>query len=146
MQVRELMTAEPALCTQHTSLMDVARMMRDRDCGAIPVVDDSALGEKLVGIITDRDIVVRGVAEGFEPVAMTVGECMSLVVATVTAHDSLEDCAQLMETHQIRRIPVVDDEGNCCGIVAQADLARNGHLRDVGEVVREVSQPAGSLA
>jgi CBS domain-containing protein len=144
MQVKDLMTAEPAFCTQHSSLVDVARMMRDYDCGAIPVVDDASVGKKLIGIITDRDIVVRGLAHGNGAAASSAGDCMSLVVATVSLDDSLEDCAQLMETHQIRRIPVVDYGGNCCGIVSQADLARNAQLRDIGRVVREVSLPLGS--
>jgi CBS domain-containing protein len=146
MQVKELMTAEPACCTQHSNLVDVARLMRDHDCGALPVVEDSAIGEKLVGIVTDRDIVLRAVAEGSDPAEMTAGQCMSMIVATVSADASLEECARIMEEHKVRRVPVVDEQGNCCGIVAQADLARNATLRDIGEVVREVSQPAESIA
>lgn len=142
MQVRDLMTSDPAFCTQHSSLVDVARIMRDRDCGALPVIEDGAVGQELVGIITDRDIVVRSVAEGLDPALLTAGQCMSMVVASVTAEATLEECARIMEEHQVRRVPVVDDRGNCCGIVAQADLARSARLSQVGEVVREVSQPS----
>lgn len=144
MQARELMTPEPAFCTPHTTLVDVARMLRDRDCGALPVIDEKNIGKELVGIITDRDIVIRSVADGADPAAMLAGQCMSMVVATVPADASLEACAHVMEEHQVRRVPVIDTQGNCCGIVSQADLARHGRLRDVGEVVREVSQPAGT--
>jgi CBS domain-containing protein len=122
-------------------LADVARLMRDHDCGAIPVVETDATGNKLVGIITDRDIVVRGLADGTDPLRLTAGDCMTMVVATVIPKTSLEDCAQLMEEHQVRRVPVVDDKGDCCGIVAQADLARHAPVKETGEVVREVSQP-----
>lgn len=145
MQARDVMTTEPAFCTPHTTLVDVARMLRDRDCGALPVVSDGTVGQELVGIITDRDIVIRGVADGINPATMLAGECMSLVVATVPEDASLEACAHVMEEHQVRRVSVVDELGNCCGIVSQADLARHGRLRDVGEVVREVSQPVGSV-
>lgn len=142
MQVKDLMTAEPAYCTPNSTLLDVARLMRGRDCGAIPVVKDSATGRELVGIITDRDIVIRGVAEGGDPFGLTAGQCMSMVVATVAPEASLEDCADVMEEHQVRRVPVVDRQGNCCGIVAQADLARKGPASQTAEVVCEVSQPA----
>jgi len=139
------MTAEPAFCTPHTTLVDVARMLRDRDCGALPVLAEGAVGHELVGIITDRDIVIRSIADGADPGAMLAGECMSLVVATVPQTATLEACAHVMEEHQVRRVPVVDEQGNCCGMVSQADLARHGRLRDIGEVVREVSQPAESV-
>lgn len=146
MQVKDLMTADPAYCTAHSTLVDVARLMRARDCGAIPVVKDSAIGRELIGIITDRDIVLRSVAEGLDPMSLTAGLCMSMVVATVSAEASLEECADIMEEHQVRRVPVVDRHGNCCGIVAQADLARRGPPTQTAEVVREVSQPAAQFS
>lgn len=146
MQVKDLMTPEPAYCTPHSTLIDVARLMRGRDCGAIPVVKDSAVGRELVGIITDRDIVIRSIAEGLDPSLLTAGQCMSMVVATVCPEATLEECADIMEEHKVRRVPVVDGRGNCCGIVAQADLARNASAYQTAEVVCEVSQPAVSPA
>jgi CBS domain-containing protein len=145
MHVKDVMTTEPAFCTPHTTLVDVARMLRNRDCGALPVIAEGTVGQEIVGIITDRDIVIRSTAEGANPAEMLAGQCMSMVVATVPEDASLEACAYIMEEHQVRRVPVVDGLGNCCGIVSQADLARHARLRDIGEVVREVSQPVGSV-
>lgn len=141
MRVREVMTPDPVCCTRNTPLADVARLMRDWDCGAIPVVDADDAGRKLVGIITDRDIVMRGVADGADLSKLCAGDCMSLAVATVTPDRPLEECEKIMEQHQVRRTPVVDVVGNCCGIVSQADLARHAPLDETGEVVREVSKP-----
>src|SRR5262249_42349618 len=140
-QVKDLMTPDPVCCSKDARLPEVARMMRETDCGAIPVVDDDPSGHKLVGIITDRDIVVRGIADNADLLKLTAGDCMSLAVATVTPETSLEDCEHLMEARQVRRVPVVDNKGNCCGIVAQADLALHAPLPDTGEVLREISVP-----
>ena len=142
MQVKDIMTREPVCCTKHTGLTDVAGMMRDKDCGAIPVVETNATGNKLVGIVTDRDIIVRAVADGADLSKLSAGDCMSMVVATVTPETGLEDCERVMAEHKIRRIPVVDGKGDCVGIVAQADLARHAPSRETGKVVREVSQPS----
>jgi len=84
MFVKEIMSKNLACCTKDTSLVDVARLMRDRDCGALPVVDADAIGNKLVGIVTDRDLVVRALADGADLSKLTAGDCMSMVVATVS--------------------------------------------------------------
>ncbi len=105
----------------------------------IPVV----VGERLVGVLTDRDIVIRVVAEGRDPLAYTVDTCMSQPVVTVRPDDALDDVVSTMERHQIRRVPVVDERGCCTGIVSQADIARAEPLSEVGELVREVSQETG---
>jgi CBS domain-containing protein len=115
-------------------------MMAQSDCGAIPVVENTS-NKKLAGIVTDRDIVCRTVAENKNPLELTVESCMSQTVVTTTPETSLEECCNLMEEHQIRRIPVVDQKGVCCGIVAQADVAIQGSEEDAAEMVREVSQP-----
>ena len=78
MQVKDIMTPAPTCCTKNAALTDVARMMRDQDCGAIPVIDTDATSQQLVGIITDRDIVVRGLADGTDPLHLTVGDCSGL--------------------------------------------------------------------
>lgn len=144
MRVQDIMTPDPACCTRYAALTDVARMMRDRDCGAIPVVEDNS--RKLIGIISDRDIIVRTLGHGVNPFHLMASDCMTMVVATVRPEDSVEECAKRMQEHKVRRIAVVDDRGNCCGIVAQADLARHVPRQAVGQVVRELSQPTEAAA
>ena len=112
-------------------------MMIQNDCGEIPVVD---VGDRLIGVVTDRDIVCRVVAEGKNPIGYTVESCMSQPVITVNEDTPVEEVIATLEKHQIRRIPVVDGGERCVGIVAQADLAWTGDERQVGELVREVSR------
>ena len=138
MNVRELMTQDPVCCTPETSLQDVAKMMVANDCGEIPVIQ-AAQGRKLVGVITDRDIVCRAVAEG-KGSTTKVENCMTRDIVTVTPETSLEDCRLLMEENQIRRVPVVDANNVCCGIVSQADIAVRASTGETGELVREVSR------
>jgi CBS domain-containing protein len=142
MNVKEVMTADPACCTANTSLQEVAKMMVDHDCGCIPVVD-SEDSRKPVGMITDRDITIRTVAEGKNPLDLTAGDAMTSDVTTVTPETSLEECCNLMESNQIRRIAVVDEKGGCCGMIAQADIAINASDSKTAEVVQEVSKTAG---
>jgi len=137
---RDIMTPDPACCGPHTTLEEVARMMLQNDCGEIPIVDAN---DRVIGVITDRDIVCRTVARGKNPIGDTVESCMSSPAVTVDEHDSLEEIVSTMERHQIRRVPVVSDGGVCAGIVAQADVARVAPKREVAELVREVSQHSG---
>jgi CBS domain-containing protein len=139
MNVTKLMTPDPACCTPATTIQDVARMMLQHDCGEIPVVQ-SADNRKLVGVITDRDIVARSVAAGDNPLEVTVSQCMSTPVVSVSPETSLDECLKLMEEHQIRRVPVVDSHEACCGIVSQADIASRAAARQTAELVREVSR------
>jgi CBS domain-containing protein len=134
---REVMTAGPVCCTPGTSLDEVAKLMRQNDCGEIPVVDSD---ERLTGVITDRDIVCRVVAEGRNPSTETAGSYMSSDVVTVDLEVPLDEAVALMERHQIRRVPVVDKTGRCVGIISQADVAWTGKPSEVGEMVREVSR------
>jgi CBS domain-containing protein len=140
MHVKEIMTPRPACCTSSTPLQEVAKAMVQNDCGEIPVVDGGDRGA-LIGVITDRDIVCRLVAEGRNPLDYTAGDCMSTPVVVVWESTQVEDCARLMEEHQIRRVPVVDGGGACCGIVSQADIAQHASRRITAELVRDVSQP-----
>lgn len=145
MQVKEVMTTDPACCTSDTTLQEVAQMMIDHDCGEIPVVQNQE--DKLpIGVITDRDIVCRAVAQGLNPLDLTVGDCMSKPCITVTPEMSLEECARILEENQIRRVPVVDAGGCCCGIVALADIALRARQDVVAEVVREVSEPTSAAS
>lgn len=139
MEVRDLMTTDPACCTADSGLQEVARVMLENDCGAIPIVEDG----RPVGMVSDRDIVVRAVAEGRNPVDMTAGEIMSTPVATVAEDASIEELFDIMEDQQIRRVVVIDAEGQVCGIVAQADIAELADAEDVADVVEKVSEPAG---
>lgn len=140
MQVREIMTANPACCTSGTTLQDVAQMMIDHDCGEIPVVENT--DNKLpIGVITDRDIVCRTVALGLNPLDLTAGDCMTSPSVTVTPEMSVEECCRILEDNKIRRVPVVDAGGCCCGIVALADIALHAKKNATAEVVKEVSEP-----
>jgi CBS domain-containing protein len=136
-RVQEIMTEGPACCTPETTLDKVAKMMVQNDCGEIPVVDAS---DCVIGVITDRDIVCRVVAEGGNPAMYTAADCMSQPVITVSQNAPIEDVVSIMEKHMIRRVPVTSDGGRCAGIVSQADLARTGPAGKVAELVREVSQ------
>jgi len=138
MTVRQVMTEDVWCCTLDSSLMEVARLMVERDCGEIPVIDDR---RRPVGVVTDRDIVCRLVARGRNPLEATVQDCMSCPVVTATPDMDIDECGKLMEEHRIRRIPVVDTEGACCGMVAQADLARKGPRETTIEVVEKLSEP-----
>jgi CBS domain-containing protein len=139
MRVRDIMTPTPACCTRDTSLTDVARIMADRDCGAVPVIDNQKEAHP-VGIVTDRDIVLRTLANGQDPFQMAAGDCMSPAPVTVSADEDVSACTEQMKQHQLRRILVTDDDGRCCGIVAQADVAWQLGQREAGEVVLQVSQ------
>ncbi len=148
MLVRDAMTRDPVWCTPETNLVDVARQMVAHDCGAMPVLREPE--RKPVGMITDRDLAVRGLAEERDPRATTAGECMSNSCVTILADSSIEECCRVMEAYQVRRILVVDDHGALIGIVAQADLANAASDEDLAATVKEISQPSfattGTLA
>jgi CBS domain-containing protein len=139
MNVKSVMTANPACCTPQTTLRVVAHLMKDRDCGQIPVVD--ALDtRKPVGTVTDRDIAIRIVAAGRNPAEATAADCMSSPCVTIEADASLRECCELMEAHMLRRMLVVDDDGKLCGIVSLADVAHSGHDATTVDVLKVVSQ------
>lgn len=138
MTVQSVMTTNPACCTPMTSLRDVAKLMLDNDCGQIPVIDD-VTSHRPVGVITDRDITVRMVANGQNPLEAVAGECMSTPCITVTSDTTLRECCEVMEASKIRRVPVVDSTGRICGIVSLADVARCADDAETVEVVKEVS-------
>jgi predicted transcriptional regulator len=119
-------------------------MMKENDCGCIPVVD-SRLAMKPVGTITDRDITIRTVADNHNPINMKASDIMTANIATITPQASIEDCFEVMEDREIRRVLVVDEQGKCCGIVAQADVvqSRANPVR-TNKVIREISESAPS--
>ncbi|MGH8166902.1 MAG: CBS domain-containing protein [Woeseiaceae bacterium] len=138
MRVREIMTDNPACCTAESNVREVARMMAENDCGEIPVLDQSS---QPIGVVTDRDIACRVVGMGKDPDRTIARDVMSSPVITASPEDDVAECCEKMEQEQIRRVPVVDRNGACCGMIAQADIARAASERDVAELLRDVSQP-----
>lgn len=145
MQVKDVMTSDPACATPETPLAEVAQMMIDYDCGEIPIVENQET-KIPVGVITDRDIVCRTIGKGINPMDLDAGEIMTTPVVTVMPDMSFEECCELMEEKQIRRIPVVDAGGACCGIVALADIAKYADRQNTGEVLQEVSVEIGAAS
>lgn len=119
-QIRELMTVRPRTVHVGDSIVEAAKLMKGEDSGLAPILD----GTRLVGVITDRDIATRVVAEGRDPATTLVEEIASTNVVTVDPDQELEDALRLMEQHQVWRLPVVEEDGSLIGIVAQANVAR----------------------
>ena len=138
---KDVMTPDPQCCSPETALNEVANLMVECDCGEIPVIDAS---NRLIGVVTDRDIVCRVVAKGKNPSSVTAQDAMTQPVVAVTPDTTLDEIVAVMEENQIRRVPVVDAQGRCCGIVAQADVAMVARESEVGEMVREVSRDSTS--
>jgi CBS domain-containing protein len=136
------MAKDLAFCTPQDGCVEAAKLMKAEDVGSIPIVQE-ANAQKLVGILTDRDICIQVVAEERNPREVTCEAIMSRNLVTVKPDEDLERCAELMQEHQVRRIPVVDDKGTLIGIVAQADVAQEADDAEVvKETVQEVSKPA----
>jgi CBS domain-containing protein len=134
--VKDLMTTNPRTVTADTSLVEAAKAMRDEDAGIVPIVE----GDSLHGVVTDRDIVVRAIAEGKDPSSTKVRDVASKDVATIDPQQELDEALRLMAQHQVRRLPVVEEDGRLVGIVAQADIARAGDDARTGQVVEQISQ------
>jgi CBS domain-containing protein len=134
--IKDVMTSDP--CTIHAdkSVAYAAKMMRDEDVGLAPIVED----DKLIGMLTDRDIAIRVVAEGRSPDQVTVGEVATKQVVTIDPQQDLAEALRIMAKHQVRRLPVVKEDGRLVGVVAQADVARKGDDKQTGELVQEISQ------
>lgn len=141
MKARDLMNEPKGHCTPQTPLAEVARMMVECDCGAIPVVE-SEKNQRLLGVVTDRDIVVRLLAQDQNPLEKTAEDCMTRDVHTVSPETDEAGIAHLMEQYRVRRVPVVDENGICCGIISQADFAGRAPGEETAEILREVSKPA----
>ena len=139
-RVKDVMTQSPACCVPGTPLPEVALLLTQYDCGAIPVVENTVTGRP-VGVITDRDIACRAVAAGRNALELRAVDCMTTPCVTAAEDMSLDEGVALMEGNRIRRIVVVNDSGAVCGIVAQADLARKAKEQTIVEVLRTVSEP-----
>ena len=144
MRAQDVMTSDPACCSPESTAREAARMMRENDCGCVPVVEGQS--KRVVGVVTDRDIACRGVAEGKGP-ETPVREIMSKDPQCCHPGDDIAGVEQIMMRAQVRRVPVVDAKGNCVGMIAQADLALNDEAAndsEIGRVVERISEPASS--
>ena len=133
--IRDLMTENPRTVTADSTVEEAARIMRDEDTGVVPIVE----GDNLVGVITDRDIAIRVVAEG-KGGDTPVRGIASKDLVTIDPAQDLDEALRLMAQHQVRRLPVVEEDGRLVGIVAQADVARAGDDARTGEVVQQISE------
>ena len=133
--IRDVMTSNPTSCESSSTVADAARVMAQEDVGPVPVVE----GGRVVGIVTDRDIVLRVVADGRDPSSTTLGDIVSSDLVTVQPDTQLSEALQLMAQNQVRRLPVVEGD-QLVGIVAQADVARAADEEQTGEVVQQISQ------
>ena len=139
-KVHEVMTDSPRCVTPETPVAEAARLMKSEDVGSLPILE----GEKLTGIVTDRDIVLQAVAEGKNPSGMPVREVASRDLVTIGQDEDLSEALRLMASHQVRRIPVVDQDNRLVGVVAQADVAREAKDKDSGQMLHDISQtPVG---
>lgn len=138
MTCAEVMTPSPSACQPQHTAIEAAELMRREDCGLVPVISDSG---KLIGVLTDRDIVVKIVAEGRDPRNTTVSEVMSTELVTCLPQETIETVMEQMATRQVRRIPIVERDGSLVGIVAQADIATRIALpQQTGQVVQAISE------
>lgn len=143
MKARDVMTKSPTCATPDARIEAIARMMVQRDCGAIPIVSEET--GLPVGLVTDRDIVVRSVADGRSSIEVTARDCMTTPAVTVSENQDLSDVVDLLERRQIRRVMVVDETGALSGILSLADVATHASKRKAGELLREVSTPLSEL-
>jgi CBS domain-containing protein len=139
MDLREIMTRNVEVVDRHASLRDAAMKMRQLDVGLIPVCD----GDRLKGILTDRDITVRATAEGRDPIKTKVSEVMSTDISYCLEDQEVEEAVSLMEARQIRRLPILNKQKQLVGIVSLGDIAVHAGDRDLtGETLEEISAPA----
>ena len=139
-KVREHMTDRPRCVTPETPVSEAAKLMASDDVGSLPILD----GDELIGVVTDRDIVVRAVAKRKNPQGMPVSEVASTELVTVGPEEDLSEALKLMARYQVRRLPVVDEDNRLVGVLAQADVAAGAREKAVGEMVEEISEaPSG---
>jgi CBS domain-containing protein len=146
MKAREIMSKNPTCVTPDTPLVDAARLMKEENIGVVPVVESSD-SRRLVGVLTDRDIAIRAVAEGRDGATTSVGHVMSTDIHTSAPDDSVDDVMALMGSEQIRRIPIVDERGEVVGIIAQADIVLEAQDdKQAEKTVEKISEPSGKHA
>jgi CBS domain-containing protein len=142
MTCAEVMTPSPTVCQPQHTAMEAAELMKREDCGLVPVVSEHG---KLIGVLTDRDIVIKVVADSRDPRSTAVSEVMSTDVVTCLPHETIETVMEQMATRQVRRIPIVERDGSLVGIVAQADIAtRIASPQETGQVVQAISEESAT--
>jgi CBS domain-containing protein len=134
--VRDAMTSNPCTIDAEKPVAYAAQMMKQENVGVAPIVQ----GDRLLGTLTDRDIVVRVVAEGKNPQTVTAREVATTDVVTVDPEESLDEALRLMASHQVRRLPVVEEDGRVVGVIAQADVAEESKAKKTGEMIEEISK------
>jgi CBS domain-containing protein len=134
--ITDVMSANPCAIDASKPVAYAAKMMKEEDVGLAPIVE----GDRLVGTLTDRDIVTRVVAEGRDPHSVTVREVASTELVTVDPQQDLDEALRLMASHQVRRLPVVEEDGRLVGVLAQADVAREAKDKQTGQLVEEISK------
>lgn len=139
MQIREVMTPQVTTVRPDSPLVEIAKIMREEDIGSVPVTDN----EQLLGMVTDRDIVVRALVEGHDGLDRTAADVMSADVHCCTSADDVDDVLREMGDQQVRRLPVVDDGQRLVGIVSLGDLSREARPKDAGKSLKDISQPTG---
>ncbi len=139
-RIREIMTQDVECASPDTSVREAAERMRSRDIGSLPVCE----GKRVVGIITDRDITIRSTASGSDPSSTKVGAVMTREIVSVKPDDTLKDAERIMHDRQLRRLPVVDENGELVGYLAMAKIARKESPAKAGRVLQGVSQPTKS--
>ena len=140
--IRDVMTSNPCTIDANESVAYAAKMMREEDVGLAPIVE----GDRLIGMLTDRDIATRVAAEGRDPDQVKVRDVASTQLVTIDPRQDLDDALRKMAKHQVRRLPVVDEEGRLVGVVAQADVARAGDDSKTGQLVEEISESGGQMS
>jgi len=135
-KIRDVMTSNPRTIEPSTTVQEAAKLMRDEDVGPIPIVENGSVS----GIVTDRDIVLNVVAEGVDPTSTPVSQIASRDLITIDPEQTLDEALRLMGQHQVRRLPVCEEDGRLVGIIAQADIARQSDDARTGEVVEEISR------
>jgi CBS domain-containing protein len=135
LSIKDVMTSNPCTIDAGQSVAYAAKMMREEDVGLAPIVE----GDKLIGMLTDRDIAIRVVAEERNPDQVKVADVASKQVVTIDPQQDLEEALRIMGKHQVRRLAVVEEDGKLVGVVAQADIAREGDDKQTGELVEEIS-------
>ncbi len=141
MKAQEIMSKNPRTVTPEMAVMEAAQLMKSEDVGVLPVVESSS-SKRLLGVITDRDIAIRVVAEG--RASASVRDVMSAGVKSCKADDSVKDVMALMGREQVRRVPIVDSRGELVGIVSQADIVLEGDDKRAEETIEKISKPGGS--
>ena len=135
-RISDVMTANPECVSGRDTLVDAARIMRDSDTGVVPVLD----GKKVIGLITDRDIVVRAIADGKDINNVRVNEVMTKQVRSVKEDSSVDEVLNLMSSAEIRRVPVVNSSDELVGIVSIGDLAKTNRDGKIGQTVEKISE------